>query len=392
MVKILDLYCGMGGLSLGFALGLEGAEILGLDIDKDAVATYNLNLNKYGCRAEVQDVLKWSPRGDFDLIIGGSPCEPFSIANTKRRGEDHPLYPTFPKYFDIVLTLKPKAFLLENVKGLLTKAHRYLLERQLRRVNKHYKVKYKVLNASLFGVPQRRERLFILGIRKDINVEPSFPSETHAPHPYVAIDGRKVEKWISTREAIGDLLAIPPKGLILSKEQIEKIRREREDTSRHFSKMAFPDNLDMPSRTISSHTVEGTKRETIVIPVSEHVITKKGGWDNEKSNWGSRIIPLDKPSYTITEKHRCGQLVKTYETGYRRLSVRECLRLQSFPDWWRFPIFVSTSRKYKLVGEAVPPILAYRLATHIGMIMGLRTKRPRKEDFDLPYFERTFIS
>jgi len=75
-IRMLDLYCGMGGLSLGFALAL-GAEITGLDIDRWAVETYNLNLARFGCKAMVQDVLKWEPEGEFDLIVGGSPCQPF---------------------------------------------------------------------------------------------------------------------------------------------------------------------------------------------------------------------------------------------------------------------------------------------------------------------------
>jgi len=427
MVKVLDLYCGMGGLSLGFVLGLEDAEILGLDIDKYAVETYNYNLNRLNAEAKVQDILRWESRGEYDIIIAGSPCQPFSTANVKKRGREHPLYPTFPRFFDIVLELRPKVFLLENVKGLTTRRHRPLLEEQLKRVELHYRIRYQVLNAAYYGVPQRRERLFVLGIRKDLGIQPSFPPPTHAEEERVTLDG-KLHRWVTVREAIGDLLLIPPQGNTLTYRQTERIRREREDTLRHFAKMEFPDNLDKPSRTISSHTVEGTKRETIVVPITEHVMTEKGGWSNPKSDWGSRVMPEDKPSYTITEKHRSGQLVElpslawlkkhppaelnmpsntiasnvgknkkwvcnsvVVEGKYRRLTVRECLRLQSFPDWWSFPNSISTSRKYKLVGEAVPPALAYRLATHIGKLMGWKVREPPKEEeWQLPYFSRMF--
>ena len=484
MPRILDLYCGMGGLSLGFVLALEDAEVLGLDIDRYAIDTYNYNLGRFGAKAVVQDVLKWEPSGEYDVIMGGSPCQPFSLANTKKRGKDHPLYPTFPRFFDIILELKPKVFLLENVKGLTTKRHRPLLDEQLRRVEPYYKIRFQVLNAAYYGVPQRRERLFVLGIRRDLGKIPSFPSPTHAEKEQATLHG-KLHRWVTVREAIGDLLAIPPtqypKKLIqtnprhgkpidmdkpsrvvkvdgrggdftfdtmlipLTPAQVERIRREREDTSRHLAKMEFPDNLDKPSRTISSHTVEGTKRETIVIPVTEHVMTTGGGWDNPKSDWGSRVMPEDKPSFTITEKHRSGQLVKILipseheirgyidpekqfkwtwmrrhplideekasptivghihknltkselavkdRVGYRRLTVRECLRLQSFPDWWGFPNYISISRKYKLVGEAVPPILAYRIAVHIGKLIGWEVREPPKaEEWQLPYFRRAF--
>ncbi len=393
MVRILDLYCGMGGLSLGFALAIEGMEILGLDIDRDAVATYNLNLARFGCKAVVQDVLVWKPVKGFDIVVGGSPCQPFSLANSRRKGEQHPLFPTFPRFFDLVLEIEPKVFVLENVKGLLTARFRPLLEKQLDRVRKLYRVAYRVLNSAHYGVPQRRERLFVIGIRKDLGIEPSFPEPTHGERETVTLT-RRVFRWVTVAEAIGDLLALPPskvpdhEAVPLTMEQVERIRREREDTTRHFARMTFPDPLDMPSRTISSHTVEGTKRETIVVPVTEHVLTATPNVWN--SDWGKRTIPLTAPSYTITEKHRSGQLVES-AVGYRRLTVRECLRLQSFPDWWRFPSNVSISKKYKLVGEAVPPILAYRLAIHVAKLLGWRAREPpRPEEWCLPYFDRAF--
>jgi len=427
VVKILDLYSGMGGLSLGFALGLEGVEILGLDIDERAVETYNLNLSDLNARAETQDALKWEPKGEYDLVMGGVPCQPYSTANTRKRGIQHELYPTLPRFFDIVLELKPKVFLMENVKGLMTRRHKHLLHEQLNRVRGEYSVKHQLLNAAHYGVPQRRERLFVLGIRKDLGIVPSFPAPTHGEVERVTLDG-KLYKWVTVREAIGDLLVIPPVNypmklvqtnpehgkpisldepsrtvkvderggdftfdtmlIPLTPEQVERIRQEREDVTRHLAKMEFPDSLDKPSRTVSSHTIEGAKRETIVVPVTEHVMTERGGWDNPKSDWGSRVMDVDKPSNTITEKHRSGQLVSE---AFRRLTVREALRLQSFPDWWVFPESVSISRKYKLVGEAVSPILAYRLAVHIGRLLGLKTREPPREvEWKLPFFSRSF--
>lgn len=349
-MKILDLYSGMGGLSLGFLLAIDGAETLGLDIDRDAVATYNLNLSSRGGKAITQDVLKWTPQGEYDAVIGGAPCQPFSIANNKKINRSHPLFPTFPRFFDIVLTLEPDLFLLENVKGLLMKRNKHFLDEQLKRLEGKYIVKYEVLNSAYYGVPQRRQRLFVFGIRRDLGIQPSFPQETHTE-----------SNWVTLREAIGDLMMIPPTpDIIFRPEQVERIRRERMNTRGiHWGTMEFPDSIDKPARTLSSHTIEGTKRETFVIP-----------------------------AYTITEKHRSGQLV---EGVYRRLTVREALRIQSFPDWWRFPDSVSTSKKYKLVGEAVPPLLAYKLAIHIAKLMNWKTRQPPKpEEWNIPYFKHAF--
>lgn len=385
-VKILDLYSGMGGLSLGFALAL-GAEIFGVDIDEDAVATYNRNLARYGAKSIRADVLKWEPDYEYDMIIGGVPCQPWSYANSlsrDKRGERHPLAPTLPRFFDIVAELKPKAFLMENVEGLYTR-YRHVLERELAKVKSEYHIALDVLDAADYGVPQHRRRLFIFGIRRDLGIKPSFPEPTHAEVPSVRLDGTAVRRWVTVRDAIGDLLAIPPdNALCLTPEQVDAIRRRREDTERYFGRMEFPDPLDKPSRTIASTTLSGTKRETTVI---HHVVTPGGIW--QSSDWASREIPMDEPSYTIVEKHRSGQLVNAYGC-YRKLSVREAMRLQSFPDWYAFPDGVSVSKMYRLVGDAVPSILAYKLAKHIGKLMGLRLKEPRLEDFQLPYFHLAF--
>jgi DNA (cytosine-5)-methyltransferase 1 len=385
MIRILDLYCGMGGLSLGFLLALDGVEIHGLDVDRYAVETYNLNLGRLGGVARVQDVLEWVPDGDYDIVMGGSPCQPFTIANNRKPCEQHPYFPTFPRFFDVVLSLRPKVFILENVKGLMMERNRIHFLRQIERVSDGYCVEYDVLNAADYGVPQRRERLFVIGVRRDLRMRPSFPRPTHAKDEVITVDGVKIHRWVVLREAIGDLLSVPPPSRVfLMPSQAERIARERENMSgEYWSKMEFPDSLDKPSRTISSHTVGGVKKETIVL-----------AW----TAYQAKHPPLspDEPSHAITS-----HLAKASRDGlvpivdqmamYRRLTVKECMRIQSFPDWWAFPESVSTSRQYKLIGEAVPPILAYRIAITLAKILGLRTREPPKEDeWSLPYFRRSF--
>lgn len=390
MVRILDLYCGMGGLSLGLALALEGAEIVGLDIDRWAVETYNLNLSRLGCRAEVQDVLSWGPRGGFDVVVGGSPCQPFSLANTKRRGEGHPLFPTFPRFFDAVLALRPRAFLLENVKGLTLRPFRHYLEAQLRRASEHYRVWMEVLDASCYGVPQRRERLFVVGVRRDLGVVFRFPRPTHAPSGSVGLDGRRVHKWLTLREAVGDLMPIPPSEGGQPAQALPFMGSKGEVVElpwTEFQSKHPPLRPDEPSVAVVSHSAKSSRH--LLAPVlAEHVMTELGGWATPRSDWGSRVMREGAPAFTITEKHRSGQLLPVV---YRRLTVRECLRVQSFPDWWRFPEPCAVSRRYKLVGEAVPPILAYRLGVALAKALGLRAREPpREEDWALPYFRRAF--
>lgn len=349
---------------MGFALALEDVEILGLDIDKDAVLTYNLNLAKYGCRARRQDILAWRPAGGFDIVIGGSPCQPFSRANVTNIGETHQLYPTFPRFFDIVFALKPRAFLMENVKGFLRKRFEPILKEQLDRVADEYNVWHAVLNAVNHGVPQRRERLFVVGIRKDVTTEFRFPEPTHGERPLVRLDGTAVYKWVTLREAIGNLAPLPPE------EMHESL------------------DPDKPASTLIAHIPRAPR--TALLPVAEGDEVYQGSFSplylsrDRRQKWGE-------PSRTVLASARHEPLHPSSGVVYRRLSVKECLRVQSFPDWWKFPANVSTTKKYKLIGEAVPPILAYRLAVALAKALGLPTREPpREEEWQLPYFRRAF--
>jgi DNA (cytosine-5)-methyltransferase 1 len=485
-IRVLDLFCGMGGLSLGAALALEGAEVHGVDIDQYAVETYNLNLNRLGCHAERCDLLKWEPENErFDIVIGGPPCQPFSVANSVRRGEAHPLFPTFRRYFEIVRAVRPSAFVFENVKGLLTQRFRPLLEEQLGSLAADYRIRCAILNAAHYGVPQRRERLIAVGVRRDLGIRPSLPESTHAEADALTLT-RRLYRWLTVREAIGDLLEVPPVVVhrghsggrktattsdgpsfavgtmsgggrsrttmyLLVADHDTRGKKLLQTNPRH----GKPLDLDSPSRTVKVDGRGGdfcfdTMLLPVGVPVSDHVMTEKGGSTYGPWDWGCRTMRGDKPANTITEKHRSGQLVEvpwtpyqdkhppldpdlpgkvvTSHAGrywrdllvplnwpalailsdgvlrpdghhdtlsrsciYRRLTVRECMRLQSFPDWWRFPGPVSVSKRYKLVGEAVSPILAYRLAAALGRALGLPTREPpREEEWGLPYFRRAF--
>jgi DNA (cytosine-5)-methyltransferase 1 len=432
-IKVLDLFCGMGGLSLGATLAIEGAEVRGVDIDRYAVETYNLNLSGLGCRAERADLLAWSPDGGYDIVVGGPPCQPFSVANSVRRGEAHPLFPTFRRYFEIVRAVRPSAFVFENVKGLLTQRFRPLLEEQLGSLASDYRIRCAILNAAQYGVPQRRERLIVVGVRRDTGAQPALPEPTHAEAEALTLT-RRLYRWLTVREAIGDLLEVPP---VVAHRGHSGGRRESVVS-------------DGPSHTVGTMSGGGRSRTTMYLLVPDHVMTEKGGSTYGPWEWGCRLMRGDEPANTITEKHRSGQLVEvpwtTYQDRhppldpdrpgravvshanrswrdslvplgrpalailsdgrlrpdghheslsraciYRRLTVRECMRLQSFPDWWRFPGSVSVSRRYRLVGEAVPPVLAYRIVVALGRALGLRTREPPREgDWDLPYFRRAF--
>jgi len=335
VIRVLDVYCGIGGLSLGFVLAVKDIEVTGVDIDKDAVEAYNYNLSKrFNARAVATNALEWKPE-KFDMVIGGSPCQPFSVASS-RKGENHPLFPTFQRFFEIASESEPIAFLFENVKGLLSRRFRHLFESQLSKLSQDYNISWAVLDAADYGVPQRRQRLFAVGIRKGVDAVFRFP---HAQ-----------SERITVREAVEDVMSVPDlredietsDGIVFvdSRGNVVRIPWTK------FQSKHPPIRLDSQAPTIMSHLAKSSRTGLLAIPIGRTVI-------------------------------------------YRRLTVRECLRLQSFPDWWEFPPSIPTSKRYKLVGEAVPPVMAYRLAVSLAEALRLKKRRLRKDDWDLPYFDKT---
>ena len=182
---ILDLFAGCGGLSLGFEAA--GYETIGYEMDAAAAATYNKNL-KGKCNAIKLDLDFEYPHAE--IIIGGPPCQPFSVGGHQKGIEDS--RDGFPIFIDAVRKLKPKVFMFENVRGLLY-TNRWYFEMIIKELQKlGYIIDYKLLNAVNYGIPQNRERLFVFGHRAKFD----FPK----PH------ARKV----TVGEAIGDIMFTTP--------------------------------------------------------------------------------------------------------------------------------------------------------------------------------------
>jgi site-specific DNA-cytosine methylase len=215
------------------------------------------------------------------------------------------------------------------------------------------------------------------------------------------LDGRKLHRWLTIREAIGDLLDTPP-----------TIVHRGHSGGRKISLVS-----GSPSYTVGTMSGGSRSRTTMYLLVPDHDTGEKKLLQTNP-RYG-RPLDLDSPSRTVKVDGRGGDFcfdtmllpldlpattilgdprMSTHEHHYRRnqyyfrrLSVRECMRLQSFPDWWAFPENVSASRKYKLVGEAVPPVFAYRIAVALGKALGLPVREPPSEgDWGLPYFRRAF--
>jgi hypothetical protein len=155
-----------------------------------------------------------------------------------------------------------------------------------------------------------------------------------------------------------------------------------------FQDIHEPLDPSKPASTLIAHIPRAPR--TALLPIAKGDEVYQGTFSplylsrDRRQGWGE-------PSRTVLASARHEPLHPSSGIVYRRLSVKECLRVQSFPDWWRFPANASTTKKYKLIGETVPPILAYRLAVALGKALGLSTREPpREEEWQLPYFHRAF--
>ncbi len=371
-MKIVSFFSGAGGMDLGFALA--GHEIIWAnDFDQDAVNTYNENIGKYsGHKAMCEDIVKLLDTDkehineilpDCDIIIGGFPCQGFTIANLNRSMEDERNF-LYMQLLKAISVKQPKYFLLENVKGLENmengKVLPMILEDLANAGTKNskvfeangcgYKVAYNVLNAYNFGVPENRERVIILGIRNDIvknsNVTKYIKENIKSSKKY-----KNLFVPITHSESTNEVEEIKPfqklnnayvswknkEEIDLSVPKIYKIRNMRDAIG------DLPLQYDSEeSKKYFNHT--GSKCKVKI-----------------KNTIGNRATDWNKYAPTIMGRGSGtgGPLIPPHPEQHRRLSVREVARIQTFPD--DFVFCGSNSAGYRQIGNAVPVLMAYNI-------------------------------
>lgn len=342
-MNIIDLFSGVGGLSLGFEM--EGFKsVIAIDLWEDAIKTYNHNRkNKVGLTIEVtkfNDELlpRILEEHKIDGIIGGPPCQGFSTARLSDTSEEimkinesrNNLYLEFFRTVDIA---RPEFFLLENVKGLVFAKNGAVIKDIIERFNNiGYNITYKVLNASDYGVPQNRQRVFFVGLK---NGKFKFPE---------VFSGK-----ISTKAAISDLI------------------QSNEDAIQNYSTPPISDYQQLMrkgNKTIKNHEVTIHNKQTIsvisMVPDGGNIRSLPPEfWHIRKFNKAFQRMNSDLPSNTIDTGHRN---YFHYEAN-RIPTVRESARIQSFPDSYVF--LGSKGSQYKQIGNAVPPLLARAIASRI---------------------------
>ena len=352
--KLVSLFTGAGGLDLGFeAAGFSTA--VAVEMDADSVRTLRHNRPWPVIDRDIHDVTSREilavaglREGDADLLIGGPPCQPFSKSGYWANGDaarlDDPRASTLEAYLRVLRDVKPKAFLLENVAGIAYKKKDEGLQLLLNTIDSinresgtEYRVSMRLLKASSFGVPQERERVFLIGQRDGEQF--SFPEPTHS-----ANDDRLLgtDSVTTAWDAIGDLQDDDDPSLAMTGKWAKLLP-------------SIPEG-----KNYLHHTDRGDG-----LPLF--------GW---RRRYWSFLLKLakDLPSWTITAQP--GSAIGPFHWKSRRLSMRELCRLQTFPDAY----FVTGGRGayQKQIGNAVPSALAELLARGITkqLLGGRATKKP----------------
>jgi DNA (cytosine-5)-methyltransferase 1 len=392
-IKVLDLFAGAGGYGLGFSLASRKYKLIcSLEVDKWAVKTLKAN-NKHKQKIILGDIRHFNTAEKIykacpnspNVIIGGPPCQGFSLASSSKDPKD-PRNSLFKNFAQWVNVLRPEVFAMENVKGFLTGENEKgekiidIIEKRFRKIG--YTINIWELNAANYGVPQRRERIFIVGTKFGIKI-PKPPKTHYLPEQKKELNGHvkknKLQAAIKVSKAINDL----PK--------LKAGEGEEEAILKTIAKNGYQKNSRGNLKKVYNHvTMSHTKRmveryEQILQgfsleEISEELQVRERNGKISKVDFNSNYRHL-KPnmiSHTIPASFYSNFV---HPTQPRNITSREAARLQSFPDNYIFKgkrTQISSKllkqlgkedenylSQYNQIGNAVPPLLAKAVAKQI---------------------------
>lgn len=426
-VRVLEVFSGAGGLSLGFDLvrnkaGGRAYEIV-LAVDNFKYACQTLRkyfLKEYGTDSVVLEADLTDPAThkkiieacgeNVDLIIGGPPCQSFSTLGPRsgygvgdRKYEKYrTMDRLYKEYLALVKELDPSFIIFENVKGILSKKdekeNKYIdiiisdfkdLGYSFESENEKIKTDYLVLNAADYGVPQIRERVFLIG--NNLGIKNPYPKPTHKPGNYVTLS-----------EALGDLPRLRAKLTITGIKKCEKGSIEKHNRKVDNGRDVIPYHHELLTEHYQTQSRRGKRFLNFIkpngtpVPLSHHVARSQQKSDvelfrgmrqgmtaedvisakSENIRRLGKLIKYDMESFTDKYKKQswkkpCSTVFAHLEKDGNRfihpdsrqartITVREAARIQSFPDWYQFE--GPYSKKFRQIGNAVPPLLAYAIA------------------------------
>ncbi len=397
---VIDLFAGAGGFGLGFQLADDKYDLIcSLEVDKWAVETLKANnthnqiiihgdIRKYNTTEKISEICPIQP----DVIIGGPPCQGFSNASRKKDPSD-PRNSLFKNYAQWVKALKPKVFVMENVRGLLTGKNEKgekvidIIIKTFKKIG--YNVNIWELNAANYGVPQVRERIFIVGSLDGSLLTP--PPITHympSQQEELNVNQRQLKQAITVIQAIGDLP-------ILKAGEGSEIGEYNNDPTSHFQKMCRNESSTLYNHVTMRHTKRIVERYQKIlegqtlseIPAELQVRKRNGNGELSDTVFSSnyRHLKPEMVSYTIPASFYSNFI---HPNQPRNITSREAARLQSFPDYYIFKgkrtqisskLLTQLGKhdenylsQYNQIGNAVPPLLAKAIALRI--VAHLETK------------------
>lgn len=364
-MNVIDLFSGCGGLSLGFIKA--GYNIKkAVEFDVNIAKTYKMNHPEVDVIVDDIrniDQTRIFKYGDADVIIGGPPCQGFSMAGARiRRGFiDDPRNYLFKHYFNVVKTVKPRAFVIENVKGLMTMQGGKIFEEILRIFSDPemldgtpYKLNYKIVKAIDFGIPQKRERIIIIGV---INTDFDFNLLWSQTKDEIAQEYPHYFDVTTVQDAIGNLGATTENGLIKNPIPITE-----------YEKYLATDSSKITNHTKTHHSKIAIDRMSRVANGENFTVLKEKIHSVHSGSYGRLCWNEQAPTITTRfDTPAGGRFI--HPTENRTLSPREAARIQSFPD--DFIFYGNKTAIHKQIGNAVPPKVSYFLARLLNNIIGL---------------------
>lgn len=339
--KIIDLFCGAGGLSLGFQMPeMNGSfkDVLALDIDAASIKTYSQMFGKQGVCADIEEWLLANQVPQADVVVGGPPCQGFSLLNKKRVGDIRRAL--WEPYMDIVEKSGARVFVMENVPDLLKADEFEDIKRKAQGLG--FSIRFGKLNAADYGVPQVRHRAIIIGFKEAMIGAVEFPpAKTHIK----SSSAEDLPPWRVVGEVIGDL--VPPEGT--------EIRDCPPPYNLHFGRNPTAISKERYKLIPPGGNRFDLQRRALEITPPCWVRKTSGGTDLFGRLWWNR------PSVTIrTEFFKPEKGRYLHPTQNRPITHREAARIMSFPD-----DFIFEGSKIEIarqIGNAVPPLFANAIA------------------------------
>lgn len=378
-MRIVDLFSGAGGLTFGFYYSKENDKfiknkscniIFANEYDTAAAKSFCTNfpdinmLNQDIRNLTEEKIMGLIGEEEVDLIIGGPPCQSYSTVGRRVYDDKAKLY---NEYYRVLSIVKPRMFLFENVKGMLSmkdeKGNFVIdnIKKMFANINENlgYNIVYDIIDAVSYGIPQHRERVFIIGIRNDLNIEWNFN--------YL----EKELEQLTLKEAISDL---PP---ISSGEDIRIYGSIPEND---YQRLMRGDNIELSGhflsvygnriQTIMNNVIQGEGKDYINSLVDKGILEEEYRLTSGYKNTYGRLY-ANQPCTTITNNMSTPSGLRCihYEQN-RALTPREGARIQSFPDWFKF---IGNKKEIKVqIGNAVPPLLAMKFAEQLEKVLGER--------------------